>query len=185
MLEIKIPSFELYDEGKNLFVNIKGRTLSLEHSLVSLSKWEAIWHEPFLSALKSEEGLSANKMLSYIKCMTIGKVDDVIYAGLNDIHIRIINEYINEPMTATTFSNNFPVRGRGDILTAEILYYQMIMYGIPFECQKWHLNRLLTLLRVCSIKNAPQKKMSKAETAMKFDEINRQRLAKSAEAKKG
>ena len=176
MLEITIPNFELYDEVNNLFVNVKGRTISLEHSLVSLSKWESIWEECLLSALQSDEGLSYQKMLSYIRCMTIGKVDDRIYSGLTEANIKAINRYINAPMTATTFRRQAPPTGRQEILTAEVIYYQMIMYGIPFECQKWHLNRLLTLIRVCSLKNGPQKKMSKGETARYFDELNRRRM---------
>ena len=176
MLEITIPETELYDESKNLFIPIKSQRLSLEHSLLSLSKWESIWEECLLSALQSDEGLSYQKMLSYIHCMTIGKVDDGIYSGLTEENIKAINRYINAPMTATTFRNQGPPTGRCEILTAEVIYYQMIMYGIPFECQKWHLNRLLTLIRVCSLKNGPQKKMSKGEAARYFDELNRQRM---------
>ena len=178
MLEITIPNFELYDEVNNLFVNVKGRTISLEHSLVSLSKWESIWEECLLSALQSDEGLSYQKMLSYIHCMTIGKVDDGIYAGLTEANIKAINRYINAPMTATTFRNQAPPTGRREILTAEVIYYQMVALQIPFECEKWHLNRLLTFIEVCNRKNSPDKKMSKKQIADQNRALNALRRKK-------
>lgn len=185
MLEITIPETELYDESKNLFIPIKSQRLSLEHSLLSLSKWESEFCKPLLPLLTSDEGIGSEEMINYIRCMTINKnVDPLTYYGLTNQNIEQITEYINAPMTATTITNLGPETGRRpEIMTAEIFYYRMIMYGIPFECQKWHLNRLMMLLRVFAIKNSPQKKMSKAETARMFDELNRQRLAKSG--KKG
>lgn len=179
MLEIEIPNFELYDDSRNLFIPVKGRKLSLEHSLVSLSKWESIWNVPLLTELDSSKGLSGEKLISYIKCMTIGKMnDETVYSGLTDFIIRQINRYIEAPMSATTFNNNARVPGRPEVLTSEVIYYRMIMYGIPFECEKWHLNRLITLIRVCSVKNSPGKKLSKAETAQRFYELNEARKKK-------
>lgn len=182
MLEIVIPESELFNDSTQEFVEIPSHKITLEHSLVSMSKWEMLWKKPFLKELSSDEGLGTKEMLSYIQCMTVTKgVDPITYYGLNDELIKEINEYINDPMTATTFNtreNDIP-GSRQPIITSEVLYQQMIIYGIPFECQKWHLNRLLTLLRVCQIKTGPQKKMSKSDTAQYFDELNRRRMAKS------
>lgn len=181
MLEIVIPENELFDESTQEFIEVPSRKIVLEHSLVSMSKWESIWEKPFLKEL-TEKGLSSEEMLSYVKCMTVTKgVPELAYLGINDSVVSQINEYINKPMTATTFSSYGTDQhgGRGTVLTSEVLYHQMIIYGIPFECQKWHLNRLLTLVRVCSVKSGKQKKMSKAETAQYFDELNRRRIAES------
>lgn len=157
MLSIYIPPVSGWDESKEEFVNFQGKKLQLEHSLVSIAKWEAIWQKPFLPAVKTPK--TREETLSYVKCMTITQnVDPLTYNFLTDKNISEINEYIDSPMTATTFQGGEP-SGREQI-TAEIIYYWMIAFSIPFECQKWHLNRLLTLIKVCSIKNQPKKKMT-------------------------
>lgn len=160
MLTITIPALEIYDSSKEEFVSVKKQTLTLEHSLVSLSKWESKWNKPFLSS----EDKTTEETLDYIRCMTLTQnVDPLVYARLTKENFDAINAYIDAPMTATTFSTeNKP--GKKEIITAEIIYYWMITIGIPFECQKWHLNRLLTLIKVCSIKDTPSKKMSKRKT---------------------
>jgi len=157
MLYIHIPPADNWDERREEFVSFPGKTLQLEHSLVSLAKWESIWGKPFLSQVKKPK--TYEETMSYIRCMTITQnVDPISYNFLTEQNLADINAYIEAPMTATTFNEN--KQGPGEQITAEIIYYWMIAFNIPFECQKWHLNRLLTLIRVCSIKNQPQKKMS-------------------------
>ena len=160
MLTLVIPGRELFDEESNEFVYSKEVTLQLEHSLVSLSKWEAKWNKPFLS---QETTKTDEEILDYVRCMTVTQnVNKNVYYRLTKENIEKINEYINLPMTATTFKYHNSSRNK-EVITAEIIYYWMISLNIPLECQKWHLNRLLTLIKVCSIKNSPSKKMSKRE----------------------
>ena len=158
MLRITIPATELWDESKDEFINTKGQTLQLEHSLVSLSKWESKWCKPFISKdTKTEE-----EELDYIRCMTITQnVDPNVYKFIpNDIREEI-KEYISAPMTATWFNEDKKGKSDSEQITSELVYYWMIAQNIPFECEKWHLNRLLTLIKVCNIKSQPPKKMSK------------------------
>jgi isocitrate dehydrogenase kinase/phosphatase len=168
MLKITVSITELYDEINNRFIPSKEQTLCLEHSLVSLSKWESKWHKPFLSSGDK----TIEETIDYIKCMTITQnVDDDIYNSVSNETIKQVCDYIDEGMTATTFSNESRTINR-QVITAEIIYYWMIMMNIPFECQKWHLNRLLTLINVCNIKNNPPKKMSKKEIASRNSALN-------------
>ena len=164
MLKITIPAQidENWDWKKEEFIyieNEKEQTLCLEHSLVSLSKWESKWCKPFLSSEKTNEAF-----LDYIKCMTLNhNVSDDVYDRLTIENIEEIQKYVKAPMTATTFSKegrNHPSR---EIVTSELIYYWMISMNIPVEFEKWHINRLITLIRVCSIKNTPPKKHSKRE----------------------
>lgn len=158
MLQITIPAREMWDERNNEFVYTNEQTLQLEHSLISLSKWESKWNKPFLS----KESKTYEETLDYVKCMTLTqKVSPEIYANLTDENMRDIQRYIEAPMTATTFSEEKNTKGSREIVTSELIYYWMIALGIPLECEKWHLNRLLTLVRVCNIKNSPPKKMGK------------------------
>lgn len=176
MLQLTIPDSEYFNERTNEFVQVKGRAIQLEHSLLSLSKWEAKWQKPFLRETpeKTEE-----EIIDYVRCMTLTQnVDPNVYLNLSDENIEAINAYISSPMTATWFNDKNNKINR-EIVTSEIIYYQMIALNIPFECQKWHLNRLLTLIRVCSIKNAPQKKMSKRDVLRSNRELNAARKAKA------
>lgn len=169
MLTITIPSRELYDEQTRSFITTKEQKLQLEHSLVSLSKWESKWCKAFLS--KEEKTLE--EIIDYIKCMTITQnVDPDVYNYLTKENIEAINNYIAAPMTATTFRENINGNNRGEITTAELIYYWMISFNIPMECQKWHLSKLLTLIRVCNVKNAPPKKMGKRDIASQYASIN-------------
>lgn len=169
MLRITLPASELWDERKQEFVYVKEKTLQLEHSLVSLSKWESKWCKPFLS----RKDMTLEETLDYIKCMTITQnVDPETYNRLTAKHIREIGDYINAPMTATTFTSDKGNRPSREVVTAEIIYYWMIALNIPLECQKWHLNRLLTLVKVCNHKNAPPKKMSKRDTTNTYAALN-------------
>lgn len=170
MLEVFVKGCEQYDENKNIFVSIKDQTLKLEHSLLSISKWESKWHKPFIN----KENKSTEEVIDYIKCMTINTVNDDIYRCINDSAFRIVNNYISDPMTATTF-NDINDRPSREIITSEIIYYWMITYNIPFECEKWHLNKLLTLIKVCNNKNNPDKKMSRSEVIRRNKELNNKR----------
>lgn len=167
MLTIKIPETELYDEIQNEFHIVKAQSLQLEHSLVSLSKWESKWHKPFLS----KDDKTAEETIDYIRCMTINNnVDPMVYKCITPRIIGTINSYIGDSMTATTIKET--QKTSREIVTAEIIYYWMVALNIPFECQKWHLNRLLTLINVCSIKNAPPKKMSKRDIMSRNASLN-------------
>lgn len=169
MLRLTVQmSPEGWDEVKEEFVEATTQTLQLEHSLISLSKWESKWCKPFLS----KEKKTTEEVVDYIKFMTLNSVDPTIYDHLSSENFAKIDEYINAPMTATTFSENNQSKGGREIITSELIYYWMVALNIPFECQKWHLNRLLTLVRVCNIKNQPPKKRSKRETASSYAALN-------------
>ena len=158
MITITTDDTEYYDDEKSEFIDIKGRSVELEHSLVSLSKWESRWYKPFLG----KDSKTDEELKDYIRCMTITKnVPENFYTNLSREILQEISNYIDNKMTATTFSDIHNSSRNPEIVTAELIYYWMISLNIPFECQKWHLNRLLTLIRVCSIKNAPSKKISK------------------------
>ena len=176
MLRITIPAKEVWDERQEVFVVVeKEQTLQLEHSLVSLSKWESKWNKPFLSKLEKTD----EETIDYIKCMTITQnVDPKLYDRLTSRNIKDVKTYIEAPMTATTFMNEKVSGGVREIVTAELIYYWMIALNIPFECQKWHLNRLLTLIRVCNIKNQPPKKRSKREIMSRNMALNEARKKK-------
>ncbi len=171
MLKIVIPGIELYDEEKEEFITTKPQTLHLEHSLVSLAKWESKWNKPFLT----KDNKTYEEIIDYIRCMTITQnVPEDTYRLLTRENIQQVIEYMELPMTATTFSNQKKTPSR-DVVTAEIIYYWMISLNIPFECQKWHLNRLLTLINVCNIKNQPKKKMSKRDILNRNKALNKAR----------
>lgn len=173
--KIVIPATEdLWDEEHGQFISMKEQTLVLEHSLVSLSKWEAKWKKPFITM----EEKTPEELIDYIKCMTINQVNETVYMCLSPAVLREIDEYISDPMTATTFTDRTPPGTKKEIITSEIIYYQMISFGIPVEFEKWHLNRLMTLIRVFAIKSGGEKKMSRQEAAMFQRSINERRLAK-------
>lgn len=162
MLEIKVDDRELFDEKTERFYYLKGTVLKLEHSLISISKWESKWKKPFLDYKEK----SNEELIDYIRCMTMNtNVDESTYMGLTEANCAEVSHYINDEMTATWFNDKVPGIGRpenkGQVVTSELIYYWMIVYNIPSEYQKWHLNRLLTLIRICEIKNKPSKKMSR------------------------
>ena len=169
MLKIMIPGIELYDESKEEFIITKERTLTLEHSLVSLSKWESKWKKAFLT----KEKKTTEQTIDYIRCMTITQnVDDNIYLGVNEEVLNKVRDYIEDEMTATTFSSTHGKGGRREVVTSELIYYWMVALKIPFECQKWHLNRLLTLINVCNLKSNPPKKMRRNEVLQRNASLN-------------
>jgi hypothetical protein len=169
VLQIKVPLSEEFDERTSEFAVAEEVSLTLEHSLVSLSKWESKYEVPFLGP----KPISHEEMLDYIRMMILGDPppDDVVYR-LSSLELNQINEYVNAKMTATWFNERDAPRPRREIITAELIYYWMISLNIPFECQHWHLNRLLTLIRVCNLKNSPKKKMSNADAAAQQRELN-------------
>lgn len=169
MLTITIPATERFDEIKGEFVYTKSCTLRLEHSLISISKWESKWCKAFLG--KQEK--TAEEIIDYIRCMTLDtNVSDDVYSCLSQDNITKINDYIAAPMTATSFSGNDKGKKNNEIITSELIYYWMVALNIPFECEKWHINRLLTLIRVCNIKNQPPKKMSKRDIMSRNAALN-------------
>lgn len=182
MLEIVIPGREWLDERDNTFISYKDTTLTLEHSLLSISKWEAKWRKPFFDPTKGEK--SFEEMIDYIRCMTINKgVNPMVYNGITASIYKEIQDYIGDSMTATTVtthknSSKRPSRGSREAITSELIYYWMFSNGIPLECQKWHISRLMTLIQVCMIKGQPPKKMSKTEIAKQNAALNAARRAK-------
>lgn len=173
MLEIAVPlSSEGWDEEKQEFVEPITEIIQLEHSLVSLKTWESKWNKPFLS----KQEMTPEETLDYIKCMTVSQnVNQEAYKKLTPQNIEQVRQYIAAPMSATTFSEKKNGKVNREIITAEIIYYWMIAFNIPSEYQNWHLNQLLTLIRVCSIKNQPAKKRNGKESARNYAALNKAR----------
>lgn len=176
MLRLKIAPTEMWDERKQEFVQTGERELMLEHSLVSLAKWESKWQKPFLD----QKPKTGDEMLDYVRCMTITQnVSPETYSRLTTGNMAEIEQYISRPMTATTFSAEQHWNRNGEKTTAELIYYWMVTLSIPFECEKWHLNRLLALIRVCNLKNQPARKKSQRAILQENRALNaarRQRL---------
>ena len=173
MLKLTIGATEAYDEEKEEFVDIGGAEIELEHSLVSLSKWESEFQKPFL---ESKE-LSPLEILGYVRAMLLTPVSDEVLVGLTNEDVLKINDYISSSQSATTFP---PVRSRtsrGERVTSELIYYWMVAYQIPIECETWNLNRLLNLVKICGIKNSKPQKLSKGEQARQMYELNQARKA--------
>ena len=174
---IHISSEEMWDEEKEEFSEAYHTTISIEHSLISLQKWEAIWHKPFLT----EEEHTPEETISYIKCMTLTQnVKDEVYSMLSPKNLEEIEEYISDEMTATTFGEH---DGKGVVdrtqITAELLYYWMIQYNIPYDCRKWHINQLITLIKVCGIKAEEANDQSKNKKLTSEDLSRRAALNKA------
>lgn len=176
MLQVTVPGYEWFDERTNRFGETKTVTLQLEHSLVSVARWESKWKKPFLGRGKK----TREQLVDYIRCMTITQhVDPMVYRGISDDIIRQVNTYIEDSMTATWFNEKDNPQFNQKAITAEIIYYWMISLNIPFECQKWHLNRLMTLIRVCNIKNSGTKtkrSRSSPEERMALNRARRKQL---------
>lgn len=172
-ITLVIPeSKEMYDESTNTFVRFPAATIEIEHSLISLSKWESKWHKPYLSKDKR----TAEEELDYVRCMTLTKnVDPNAYYGLTKANLEEIRAYVNDSMTATTFRESD--KKSRQIITNELIYHWMIECGIPFECQKWHLNRLLTLIRVRTEMKQDPKKIPKKDLYKRNTDLNKARRA--------
>lgn len=170
MLLITVPiTKEGWDEEKEEFLEPKTVTLQLEHSLIAISRWESKWNKPFFSKQEKTD----EEAIDYIRCMTLTKnVDQNVYYKLTANNFQAVNTYIESPMTATTFSDDKTRAPNRQIVTSELIYYWMIANNIPFECEKWHINRLLTLIQICGIKNSPPKKMSQRELMRRNSSLN-------------
>lgn len=169
MLELTIPRTDLWDERNQRFITVKEQKLRLEHSLVSLSKWESKWCKVFLS----KEQKTYEETIDYIRCMTLTQnVDPLVYQCVTNSHIDAVNAYIEAPMTASTVKEEKGGPINRQQITSELIYYWMTAYHIPFECQKWYLNRLLMLIRICNAENKPPKKRSKRDLYRHHAEVN-------------
>jgi len=176
MLKITVPGRELWDENNSVFVQMKSTDLVLEHSLVSLSKWESAYKKPFLT----KEKKTREETIDYIRFMTITQnVNDEVYDQMSEETISAISKYIEDPMTATTFPDKDKGGASREVITSELIYYWMIAFTIPVDREKWHLNRLLTLIRVCSIKSKQSKPRSKSDILRQnkhLNDLRRQKL---------
>lgn len=178
MLTLTIESAECWDYVNEVFYYTKPQVICMEHSLVAISKWEAKTHKPFLTQLDGK--FSRKELEYYFMCMTITQnVDPLVYKTLTQKNIDQIFAYMNDSMTATWFSNQNGSKGGPPkkILTSEVIYAMMVELGIPFECQKWHINRLLTLIKVLKEREQPPQKMSSKEMMSKYSSLNKQRRA--------
>lgn len=177
-LTITIPDKDMFDEKKSEFFTIHGATITLEHSLVSVSKWESIWKKPFIS----KDPKTQEETISYIKCMTLTKnVNPDVYKILTIENFNEIEKYIEDPMTATWFSEQENKNKNRRVVTAELIYYWMIALNIPVEFQKWHFNRLITLIQVCNEESGEgsKKRLSKRELLERNHRMNEARRAAS------
>lgn len=173
MLTLVVAAREFYDDKQEIFVNVQEQTICLEHSLISLRRWESNWQKPYLSKTPKNQ----METFDYIRCMSINKeISLETVMSLSDNQLKQIHQYIESPMTATTFAKDDTPPSR-QILTADMIYWQMIDNQIPFECEKWHLNRLFTLIRVCGIKRQKPKKMGKQELMSRNRQLNQARRA--------
>lgn len=166
-----VPACEFYDESTEEFIEVKEQTLLMEHSLISISKWEAKWKKPYLS----EQKKTVPEIYDYFRCMTVNpnQVDSRVYQMLTKQNMEDIASYIDDPMTATTIMQHKQPSGKREVMTSEVIYYYMIAQNIPVEFEKWHINRLLTLIKVCAIKNDPKpQKMSRAAIAKQNHALN-------------
>lgn len=172
----------MWDSRKNEFIKIdKPQRIDMEHSLISLSKWESKWRKPFITIKPKPH--TREETLDYLRCMTINKnVNPLVYNAIPNRLLDAVNQYIDDPRTATTFHSLRQQQQGGKVVmrdpTSELIYAQMVKYGIPFEpCEKWHLNRLITLIKTCSIENVPQEKMSKKDLYSYHRSVNASRRA--------
>lgn len=178
MLQLKVEGGELFDEGAEKFITVKPQTLQLEHSLVSISKWESKWKKPFLR----KEEMTLEETIDYIRCMTISpqNINPETYKFITPDHVSQVMNYIQDPMTATTISKRQDKKGgQQQVITSEVVYYYMTAYQIPFDpCQKWHFNRLMTLIQTCEAKQSKGKKMTQSEINQRNRARNAARKAK-------
>lgn len=172
MLHISVPPVDMWDERSQTFLTFEGQELILEHSLISISKWESKFLKPYLTKDKKTD----EELLYYIKCMTINtNVKALTYTCLTRENLIEIKNYIESPMTATTFKEDKNRQHSSEIITSELIYYWMIANQIPIECERWHINRLLTLIKICGVKNQPSKKRSSSDIVRDQASLNAQR----------
>lgn len=176
--QFKIKAGELWDELNEEFISIPAdKTIVIEHSLLSISKWESKWHKIYLD---DKLKMSHEETLDYIRCMTLTQnVDPNYYRLVDNSTLSEIQEYMNNPYSATFFNEipNGHSTKRSEKISSEVLYYYMFKLGIPKDCEKWHINRLQNLIRIFSIKDAPDQKMNKRQTSDYYRKLNAQRRA--------
>lgn len=174
MLKIIIEGDENYNEQNETFETTNDVVIELEHSLSSVSKWESIYQKPFLSNGKK----TPEEIFVYLKMMVITPSADLdaLYR-CSQKNLDKIQEYIDSSQSATTFGVMPEHRGSGEVITSELIYYWIVSFNIPFECQYWHLNRLFSLIRICNIKNSKPKKMSRMDIAQRNRDLNAKRKA--------
>ena len=181
MLKIVVPGQELFDEESCQFVKTKDQVLKLEHSLLSISKWESKWEVPFLYDDPTRPK-TRDMLVDYIKCMTLNEVPDEFYETLTQDVLDQISDYINAKHTATTFTETGSNgKKNNQIVTSELIYYWMVAAQIPMACEKWHINRLLVLIKIYGIENDTKKgskpKIGKRQQAIDRTKLNAQRRA--------
>lgn len=174
MLTIIIKGKEHYNEETNTFYDDEDVKVELEHSLISLSKWESIYQKPFLSPGKK----SSEEIFGYLRSMVItpGLDPDVVYK-CSQKNIAEVQGYIDSSESATTFGTMPERRGPGEVITSELIYYWLVAFNIPFEVETWHLNRLFSLIRICNLKNSKPRKMSRSEISTQYRDLNARRRA--------
>ncbi len=174
MLKLVVQGEEIYDKAANLFTEVGNFEVELEHSLLSLSKWESKYEKPFLS----KDKMNAEEVLYYIQCMVVGEdITEEMARHIIAEHSEKVNWYINSTQSATTFGAMPTKRGPGEVITSELIYYWMVAFTIPSQYEAWHLNRLFSLIRICNAKNETPKKKSRAQMAQENKELNDRRRA--------
>ena len=174
MLYVNVKAFEMYDESADVFYNIEDTYLEMEHSLEAISKWESKYEKPFFN-----NEFTNDEFLYYIKCMTINTVPEIVFSGLTDNNIKKINTYITTKHTATVVNKRIQnSNNSGEMVTSELIYYWMVALQIPFECERWNINRLMTLIDICNVKNEPSQKMSNKDVMSQNRQLNAMRRAK-------
>lgn len=175
MLKLTILGEEHFDDEKQEFVTRGDVTLALEHSLVSLSKWEQIWEKPFLGS----EEKSAEETFSYVQCMVVTEdFPPEVFSRLSNDNIKQINDYIDSKMTATWFADTKETTKSRETITSELIYYWMVALNMPMTWESRHLNNLFTMIRVLNEKNQPEKKLSRGEIAARNRKLNEERKAR-------
>lgn len=178
MYKLVIKEKELLNEDTYEIIQTKSYTIMLEHSLVSISKWESIYQEPFFE-IANKPDIDRDKIIAYVKCMTITQnIDDIVYTYIDNQELTGILEYMNSRQTATVINNTKKNEKNDTFITSELIYYWMVALRIPFECQRWHINRLLTLVNICNIKQDPESnKLDESEVLSRYERMNNQRLS--------
>lgn len=178
MLEIYVEGETFWNEELQEFYDMAPKTFHFEYSLAAISKWEMKWHIPYLT----EDTKTQEQVRDFIRCMCLDEEppDELHLAILSTRYAEEFNAYTKDPMTATTIKSvdKFPSHSRNNIQTNELIYHLMTVNNIPFECDKWHFNRLMTLIRVCNEQNGEKKPMTKRETLEYQAALNKARRAK-------
>lgn len=178
MLKLFLPKLDVWDEKAEEFKEFGGIQVELEHSLYTISQWESKWKIPFANT----KGLTREQLLDYIMnfmCQT-PDVPTNAWLAMSQKELQTISDYLEDPACATTIkSRPYGHGGKKEVVSAELIYFYMTQFGIPFECERWHLNKLMKLIDVCAIKNAPPKKMGRKEAAIQQAQLNAARRAKT------